>query len=625
MERSPDGKSCAVTLSIAICVLMLLSTAAGLAADTIASQGFDGPQSNSPLTPAQSLPGAPTLLSATAVSTSSVDLTWSNPLGELTDNTVYGYDGSSCSGNAAVADLGTMATSFEWNGLDAGLTFSFEVTASTSAGQGPPSNCANATTVNAPPFAPTGLTAITVSAYEVNLTWTNPLGMLTDDYVYLYSDSICSALLGSPDDIGSPVSSFDWGGLSPDTTYGFEVAASTAAGQGPLSDCATATTINAPPLAPADLTVSRDGPQSADLTWTSPSSMVTNVTVYAWDALVTAYCGNPAYLLSVSSTGTPVTNFEVTGLTNGTNYCYAVQEWNGTGSSALAWVNESFPQAPVNPTVTVYDTSANVTYSAPPGLVTGYTLALYETTGSWCSPAFHPVAYGYAAANQLFINMSSLSPFTSYCGLLFASNYSGNADNQHFNGYSCSPMACNEIMAQIALETGHLTPPTAPTELTADVISYSQVDLTWTNPSGIVTNNEVYLYLGSSCSPSGEEPYAIVSPTTTFDWGGLSPDMTYSFEVAASNVGGEGQISNCTNATTLTSGGEGPFRPLTALASLVSESASIASWPTSELTSGAVGDFTSAAPIPSGLPVSTATPANLGRELPTVLFSSTSG
>jgi len=102
-----------------------------------------------PLTPGAAPLGAPTGVAATPVNSTQINLAWTNPSGSVTDNHVYEYSGSSCSGPATPVDLGRVATAYSTAGLASSSTYSFEVTASSSAGEGPRSACVSATTAAA--------------------------------------------------------------------------------------------------------------------------------------------------------------------------------------------------------------------------------------------------------------------------------------------------------------------------------------------------------------------------------------------------------------------------------------------------------------------------------------------
>ena len=121
-------------------------------------------------------PTAPTNLTATAISSSQINLSWT----ASTDNVgVTGYRVERCQGAGCnnFAQIGTAAgTTYNDTGLTAGTSYSYRVRATDAAGNlSPYSNVASATTQSPdtqPPTAPTNLTATAISGSQINLSWT---------------------------------------------------------------------------------------------------------------------------------------------------------------------------------------------------------------------------------------------------------------------------------------------------------------------------------------------------------------------------------------------------------------------------------------------------------------------
>ncbi|HEX6987222.1 MAG TPA: fibronectin type III domain-containing protein, partial [Planctomycetaceae bacterium] len=98
-------------------------------------------------------PAAPAGLTATAVSSSQIDLTWS----AVAETDGYKVERSG-DGGATWAQVGTTsATSYAATGLSAGTAYAFRVRAYNAAGEGPYSASASATTPDAPSFTPVRL------------------------------------------------------------------------------------------------------------------------------------------------------------------------------------------------------------------------------------------------------------------------------------------------------------------------------------------------------------------------------------------------------------------------------------------------------------------------------------
>jgi chitodextrinase len=193
-------------------------------------------------------PTAPTSLTATAASSSAINLSW----GSSTDNVaVANYfiercSGSGCSNFSQITT--TTGTSYQDTGLSASTAYSYRVRAIDSAyNYSSYSNTASATTQSGggdttPPTAPTNLAANATSSTQVSLSWTastDNVGV-TGYYVERCSDTGCSnfAQIGSAASTGYTDS-----GLTASTSYSYRVRATDAAGNlSSYSNTASATT-----------------------------------------------------------------------------------------------------------------------------------------------------------------------------------------------------------------------------------------------------------------------------------------------------------------------------------------------------------------------------------------------
>ncbi len=172
-------------------------------------------------------PATPGNVSATATSSTSINITWNSSSGAT--NYLVKRDGS---------QVGTpTASSFTDTALNPSTTYNYVVIAQNAAGDSPPTNSVSATTFDPPtlPGAPTGLTATAVSHTQINLAWGTVSG--ATNYIVKRNGA----------QVGTPTSnSFTDTGLSPSTPYSYTVAASNSAGSSADSTPATATTASAP-------------------------------------------------------------------------------------------------------------------------------------------------------------------------------------------------------------------------------------------------------------------------------------------------------------------------------------------------------------------------------------------
>jgi hypothetical protein len=115
-------------------------------------------------------PAAPSNLTATAVSSSQINLSWTDNSNNETGFMIERCAGTTCS----YFSVGSNVTSYSDTGLTANTSFSYRVNASNSGGDSTYSNSATATTLTASlPSAPTNLTATAVSKTQINLSWTD--------------------------------------------------------------------------------------------------------------------------------------------------------------------------------------------------------------------------------------------------------------------------------------------------------------------------------------------------------------------------------------------------------------------------------------------------------------------
>lgn len=92
-------------------------------------------------------------------------------------------------------------------------------------------------------------------------------------------------------------------------------------------------------------------------------------------------------------------------------------------------------------------------------------------------------------------------------------------------------------------------PPSPPTQLNAEAVSRSQINLSWTDNSN---NQAGFKIERSKSATTGFDQIATVGPnTTTFQNTGLAKNTTYYYRVRAYNDGGDSDYSNTASAKTL--------------------------------------------------------------------------
>jgi len=109
-----------------------------------------------------------------------------------------------------------------------------------------------------------------------------------------------------------------------------------------------------------------------------------------------------------------------------------------------------------------------------------------------------------------------------------------------------------ELQSGINAGKSSVSPPSAPTNLSATGVSTSQIDLTWTDNA---TNEQGFKIERSSTSGSGYSQIGTnPADDTTYSDTGLSKNTTYWYRVCAYNQGGDSAYSNEDSGTTDNSG-----------------------------------------------------------------------
>lgn len=281
-------------------------------------------------------PSAPTGLTATAASSSQINLSWTGSSGA----TSYTVKRSTTSGAEVTIATGVGSTSYSDTGLAAGTRYFYVVAAVNSSGTSANSSEASATT-SAPgaPAAPTGLTASAVSNSQISLTWTAVSGATS----YVVRRGASS---GSEVTIASAVGSTSYvdAGLAAGSQYFYVVAASNGSGTSANSAEVSATTLGTPsaiPSAPTGLTARATGSR-IDLSWSASSGAISynvrrGTTSGVWSLIAS----------SVGSTG-----YADTSLASGTYY-YVVSAVNGAGTSGNS--NEASASVVIHARMTDFD------------------------------------------------------------------------------------------------------------------------------------------------------------------------------------------------------------------------------------------------------------------------------
>ncbi len=247
-------------------------TDTGLAASTqycYAVSAFDGAGNESARTASSCVttqgagvpPAAPMAAVASALSSSSIRVTWtdasSNETGFKIERSL-----SSASGFTQVGTVGANIATYDSTGLTASTTYYFRVRANNAAGDSAYSNTASAITPPAgvPPAAPTGLAASASSSSSIRVSWTDASSNETGfkiERAPAPGTSFSQIAVAAAN-----ATSYDDTGRAPSTTYFYRIRSANAAGDSGYAGPVSATT----PASGYTLAVAKTGTGSGTVT-----------------------------------------------------------------------------------------------------------------------------------------------------------------------------------------------------------------------------------------------------------------------------------------------------------------------------------------------------------------------
>ena len=277
---------------------------------------------------------APTSLTATATSSSSIQLTWQDNNDNETGFKIERKSGGCSSANtwSQIKTVGANVKTTANTGLTADTTYSYRVRAYNADGNSPYSNCASATTAAAlTSSAPINLKATSVSSNQVNLKWTANSSNVNSFKVYRKAGSGSWSLLATKGT--STVSHVDTTatGNTTTTTYSYYVKACNSSG------CSPATNVAVVPYMPVDLAATAVSPNKMILTWVDNSR---NVRFYLQRK--SGSCSSPKPWSTVSGTQQDATTFSDINLSAGHTYSYRVMAHKMSAAQPSAIGNSSY-------------------------------------------------------------------------------------------------------------------------------------------------------------------------------------------------------------------------------------------------------------------------------------------
>ena len=489
-----------------------------------------------------SAPTVPTGLTASAVSSSQISLSWA----ASTDNTgVTGY--KIYRGGVQIATSAT--NNYVDTGLSPSTAYSYAVSAYDAAGNNSSqSSSVSATTLAASLPAPgtvSNLSASAANSTSVTLSFTQvndgngqpakyDVRYATPTISWGSAQSVTNGTCSTPL-VGTQIGTTmvcAVNGLTPSTQYQFQLVSyrgtlNAGAVFGGLSNVVSATTPSgstpdaSAPTTPAGLTATAVSSSQINLSWAASTD---NVGVAGYRI----YRGGNQIATSAT------TNYSNTGLSPSTAYSYTVSAYDAAGN------NSSQSSSVSATTLAAADTTGPTISSVAASSVTSSGATITWTTNENSdSQVEYGLTSSYGSNTTLSASMVT-SHSQSLSGLSAGTLY-------HYRARSKDASGNLSYSGDYTFTTGSApdtSPPTNPNNLTATAVSSSQINLSWAASTDNVGVAGYRIYRGGN--------QIATSATTNYSNTGLSPSTAYSYTVSAYDAAGNNSSqSSSVSATTL--------------------------------------------------------------------------
>jgi uncharacterized repeat protein (TIGR02543 family) len=526
MTASPGGASCTVNAPATSCSISPLDNGTAYTFTATAYNGVaqsDSSTASASVTPA-TVPGAPTITSASSSSSGTTTVNFSAPASNG-GSAITGYTITSNPGGFTCTAAAN-ATSCAVSGLTDGVAYTFTVVATNAIGNSSSSGASSAVTSAGAAKAPTSVTGtVGNGSSTITVSGANANGSAITGYTVQAYDSTGLAISGKTCSITAPATSCEITGLTNGSEYTFTATATNGVGTSASSAVSAAVTPAGVPSAPTGVTAT-SGTGKVTVEWTAPAAngaAITSSTAQAYDPDGKAVSGATC-TISAPSTSCDVS----TNLAAGTAYTFKVTATNaaGTGSASTASSSAAInaaPSAPRNVTGTASNGSVAVSWDPPSdsrgSAVTGYTVTAY-TAGN--------IAAGTCTA-------TAPTETCSVTGLTNGQPYTFKVTATNGIGTSAQSSASSAVTPS--------TVPSAPTSVVASAGDAS-VSISFTAPAidggSSITGYVVTASDGTTASGTSS-PIRIT---------GLTNETAYTFTVKATNANGDSVASSAPAAAT---------------------------------------------------------------------------
>ncbi len=268
-------------------------------------------------------PNAPNLLSATAVATNQVNLSWTDVDGETGFKI---YRAASLSGPwTQIGTTTANTTTYSDIGLTANTNYCYDVAAFNNDATGMYSNHICVTTFANPPTTPLNLIATASTSGQINLSWND---VATEIGYKIYRKLNPSGTYSLIATIAQDLVTFSDTGLLQNNEYCYKIKSYNTGGESGFSNesCAMVNPDISP--MPTNLSATAVSANQVNLTWNDVAGE-DGYKIFRSSTLTGTYT-------QIAIINTNIVSFANTGLSAGTQYCYKVKSYNTGGESAYS-------------------------------------------------------------------------------------------------------------------------------------------------------------------------------------------------------------------------------------------------------------------------------------------------
>jgi predicted phage tail protein len=492
----------------------------------------------------KTVPDPPTGFTATAISPTSVSLSWSMPQNNGgAAITGYKIEYKVPTSNYALLNKTGNVTQYTNKGLSTGTTYIYRVSAINSVGIGNPSLEAVATPkksssppLNIPPNPPTSLIATSYSATQINLSWISPTdngGPPVTGYKIQYEIDFGN-FTNLVSNTGSSYTSYSNTGLTTTHTYTYRVFAINSVGTSNSSNTATAipVQISTVPDPPTGLGAFPSSETSISLSWNPPKN-TGGSSIIGYD--IKYKTGSNEYSVLVANTASPATSYTKTGLTAGTAYTFRVSAINcigmgGSSNEASAMPAKTFTPSGVT-AIAVSPTAIGLSWF-PPSETYGETVTGYKIDKKLSPNVYDTIIDSTGLTTNYSIN--NLVTGKTYTFVVTALFLGGGQSNPSAE-VSATPTSTSAL-ASISSSSSQCTSKPDPPTGFALKASKTSVKLSWVAPLNNNKSPVTGYKIEFKTSLGG---WLVLIPnagnSTTYLHTGLSPDI-YTYRVSTINL-----------------------------------------------------------------------------------------